>query len=308
MVQDNEKHAYLHRLSTKQLEELLRMDMEGLKLEDGDDGDVVFHILEELEQRESKCSVARIPDMDKAWVEFQEYYDMPEESDISLYPYKSDPDNNSSDEGNLHLGHFQHKRSLRRWIKQGLAAVIAIGIVFGGMVVAQAAGIDVFGTIGRWTDEVFRFIPLENESEGSTGSNIGKVAPEYDALREKLSSVGIDDTLVPTWYPEGFTYAEPEIRSSRISTAVTLDASGPDGLFVTVDFIKYSSPQLLSEVTFEKDSSDVEHYSNSKQDFYILSNLNSITAVWSDGIIVQQITGTISRDDIKKMIDSIGGI
>ena len=90
-------------------------------------------------------------------------------------------------------------------------------------------------------------------------------------------------------------------------TLLTLNASGPDDLFLTVDIIKYASPQLLSRVTFEKDASDIEYYSNSKQDFYILSNLNTITSVWSDGVLVQQITGNISRDDIKKMIDSIGG-
>lgn len=303
MVQNNEKHANLNRLSTKQLEELLRMDMDELALEDEN---MVFQILEAIEQRENESPADLIPDMDKAWAEFQEYYDIPEGAGVSLFPYRSDSDHNSSDEVNLHLGYFQRNRSLRRWFKQGLAAVIAVGVVFGGMVVAQAAGIDVFGTMGRWTDEVFRFIPLENESEESTGSNMGKVAPDYDALRESLSSVGIDDALIPTWYPEGFTYAEPEIRSSSLYTSVTLEAYGPDDSLLTVEFIKYTSPELVSESSFEKDANDVEYYSNSKQGFYILSNMDSYTAVWSDGIILQQITGTISRDDIKKIIDSIG--
>ena len=89
--------------------------------------------------------------------------------------------------------------------------------------------------------------------------------------------------------------------------SVTLEAVGPDGSFVSVDIIQYSSTQLLPKTSFEKDARDIEYYSNSKQDFYILSNLNTTTAVWSDGLLVQQITGNLSGDDIKKMIDSIGG-
>lgn len=41
MAKNNEKYAYLNRLSTEQLEELLRMDMEESK--PGNE-DVVFHI------------------------------------------------------------------------------------------------------------------------------------------------------------------------------------------------------------------------------------------------------------------------
>lgn len=298
MAKNNEKYAYLNRLSTEQLEELLRMDIE--EATPGNE-DVVFHILEVIEKRENEHPTGRIPDVDKAWAEFEEYYNVPEGAGVSLYPYKADSDNNSSDT----VENSSHKHSLRRWLKQGLIAAIAVGIVFGGMVVAQAAGIDVFSAIGRWTDEVFHFIPYQNGE--LTGSNSGEYAPEYDILREKLSSVGIDDDLVPTWYPEGFTYMEPEIITSRMSTSVTLDASGPNDLFVTVDIIKYFSPQQLPKSNFEKDASNIEYYSNSKQEFYLLSNLNTITAVWSDGLLVQQITGNISRDDIKKMIDSIGG-
>ena len=67
MAKNDEKYAYLNRLSTEQLEELLRMDME--MAEPGNE-DVVFHILEVIEQREDEHPTGRIPDVDKAWAEF----------------------------------------------------------------------------------------------------------------------------------------------------------------------------------------------------------------------------------------------
>ena len=75
MAKNDEKYAYLNRLNTEQLEELLRMDME--MAEPGNE-DVVFHILEVIEQREDEHPTGRIPDVDKAWAEFQEYYNIPE--------------------------------------------------------------------------------------------------------------------------------------------------------------------------------------------------------------------------------------
>ena len=213
MAKDNEKYAYLNRLTTEQLEDLLRIDIENLE---PSDEDVVFRILGVIDQRENDSPTSCIPDVDKAWAEFQEYYDMPEGAGVSLYPYIADSDHNSSAAVNLPLGCSQHKRSLRRWLKQGLVAVIAVGVVFGGMVVAQAAGIDVFGAIGHWSEVVFHFIPLENENGEPTGGNSGEYVPEYDTLREKLSSVGIDNDLAPAWYPEGFTCREPEIMTSRM--------------------------------------------------------------------------------------------
>ena len=75
MAKNSEKYAYLNRLSTEQLEELLRMDAEEAR--PGNE-DVVFHILEVIEQRENEHPTGRVPDVDKAWAEFQEYYDIPE--------------------------------------------------------------------------------------------------------------------------------------------------------------------------------------------------------------------------------------
>ena len=39
-----------------------------------------------IEQREDEHPTGRIPDVDKAWAEFQEYYNIPEGVDASLYP------------------------------------------------------------------------------------------------------------------------------------------------------------------------------------------------------------------------------
>lgn len=301
MAKNNEKYAYLNRLSTEQLEELLRMDMEESK--PGNE-DVVFHILEVIEQRENEHPTGRIPDVDKAWAEFQKYYNVPEGADASLYPCETEPDGSSENPAEFSS---RHKPRLRRWLKQGLVAVIAVSAVFGGMVAAQASGIDVFGTIGRWTDDVFHFAPSTDEHNQATGTHAGENAPEYAALREALTSLGIDENLAPTWCPEEFVATEPQIVSSNASDTVCLILSNGNDQFVSVDIIRYNSSQYLADTQFEKDAGDVEQYSNESQTFYILSNADTITATWSDGLLVEQFSGNISEDTIKNLIDSIGG-
>ena len=103
MAKNDEKYAYLNRLSTEQLEELLHMDME--MAEPGNE-DVVFHILEVIEQRENEHPTDASPDVDKAWAEFQEYYNVPEGADDSLYPCKTETGNSSGESSQVSF--FSH--------------------------------------------------------------------------------------------------------------------------------------------------------------------------------------------------------
>lgn len=301
MAKNSEKYAYLNRLSTEQLEELLRMDVEESK--PGNE-DVVFHILEVIEQRENEHPTGRIPDVDKAWAEFQEYYNVPEGADTSLYPCETVSDDSSENTAE-HCSCRMPR--MRRWLKQGLVAVIAIAVVFGGIVVAQAAGVDVFGTIGRWTNNVFHFDLSADETSTSTGIYVGEGISEYAALQETLASVGIDENLAPTWFPVGFNASDPEILTTNINDTVCLELfNEKNGQYISIEIIRYNTEQHLQSTQFEKDANNVEQYSNEHQTFYILSNADTITATWSNDLIMMQLSGNIPKDDLKKIIDSIG--
>ena len=301
MAKNSEKYAYLNRLSTEQLEELLRMDVEESK--PGNE-DVVFHILEVIEQRENEHPTGRIPDVDKAWAEVQEYYNVPEGADTSLYPCETVSDDSSENTAE-HCSCRMPR--MRRWLKQGLVAVIAIAVVFGGIVVAQAAGVDVFGTIGRWTNNVFHFDLSADETSTSTGIYVGEGISEYAALQETLASVGIDENLAPTWFPVGFNASDPEILTTNINDTVCLELfNEKNGQYISIEIIRYNTEQHLQATQFEKDANNVEQYSNEHQTFYILSNADTITATWSNDLIMMQLSGNIPKDDLKKIIDSIG--
>ena len=107
---------------------------------------------------------------------------------------------------------------------------------------------------------------------------------------------------------KSFEAGNLEVVSSSVSDIVNFVASSENGTTFSLDIIRYTSADYLSGTQFEKDTENIEQYSNDQQTFYILSNVDTITATWSDGLIVEQITGNISDEYMKKIIDSIGGV
>ena len=49
------------------------------------------------------------------------------------------------------------RRQTHKWLRRMGVAAASIAVMFAAMVTVQAAGVDVFGAIGRWTDSVFHF-------------------------------------------------------------------------------------------------------------------------------------------------------
>ena len=58
---------------------------------------------------------------------------------------------------------------------------------------------------------------------------------------------------------------------------------------------------------FEKDDQPVVQYISNNRLFYIMSDHQYKTAVWSDGSLMIDISGVLTEETTKKTIDSIGG-
>ena len=281
--------AYLEQLSTEQLEDILRAD---LASEDQENDEAVFHILEVLEKREKENPTGRLPDTDQAWKEFQQYYNIPEGEGQSLYPVRSDPETQSAP--------TPTKKSRRFRPRKILVVAAVLVLMFGSMLTAQAAGVDVFGAIGRWTEEKFHFVlPTTNQSD-TVGIN--------DDFQKASEKFGLPSSFVPTWCPEGFTPAEPleehiKNHSDSISCQYT---NTTENKFYLVTISQYYSADILNATVFEKDDSSVITYQSNGKNFYIFSNLENLTATWADKNYCITITGEITLDQIKNIIDSIG--
>lgn len=281
------------RMSTAELEQLLRLDFQASK--DGvSDLDAILYISDLLAKRNRPC------DSDAAWQQFQTQY-RPHADGRSLYDFEDEEDCSASEAKQASTAppraRIRSARGLRRLAV--LAAVLAALLL--GSIVAQATGLDVFGAIARWTDETFRFMSASSDDiSGSDGNQSGQedIGPYHSALQ----TIGMD-SLFPTWHPDGFTPGDLEITElyNRVSAHVTY--FGEDRAY-SVLIQHYTQPQSNTG-TFEKDDTPVEEYDHNGQTFYILSNLDTLTATTYDGEFLTMIDGSLTPDEIKAVIDSI---
>lgn len=280
----NKKQDYSRydQMSTAELEQLLRLDFQAS--EDGeDDLDAILYISDLLAKRNGPF------DSDTAWKQFQTQY-RPYADGRSLYDF----------EGEEVSSVCPAVRPRSAWPLRRLAILVAalIACLLGGMVAAQAAGVDVFGAIARWTDETFRFVSAGSDDTIGFGTDQGDIGQ----LQSVLQVLGMDG-MFPAWHPDGFTPGELEVTDLNISVSAHMDFFGGDRTYAVA--IQHFTQPTDNTGTFEKDDTPVEEYDHNGQTFYILSNLDSLTATTFDGEFMTMIYGTLTREEIKAIIDSI---
>lgn len=310
------KYGYLNQLSTTYLEGILRADIES---SEGGDEDMILYILEVIEQRKKNNQTGVICDVDEAWEEFQEHY-MGLES--PLYPTAISGGDSEYDRGNV-IGISPHgltavkhrqpaqQRTSRTFLKRLILVAATISVLLAGMVTAQAVGMDVFGALAKWTDEVFHFVSPTGECE-EEGTELKQAAinPDaqelHDALQSALDECGITEDLAPTWFPEGCVIVDkPKIVVTDYVCKISCEFQLPHNKCFVISVQRND----VSELTItEKDSKPVkEHLTNGKL-FYIMTNNGCQSAAWSNGeSLSAKVFGEIPIEDLKQLLNSIGG-
>lgn len=189
-------------------------------------------------------------------------------------------------------------RSIPWRIIGGIAAIVAVTVTL-TLGSVQASGLNVFGYLAQWTGEKLSFIV-----------NWGK-APEPEYLvefRDMLGEHKIPPELAPTWYPEGVQTEGPIYDEGNLfCDSVGIFFAFKDGRGFSVCVDRYFSPEDIGRDIVEKDTVDADPYTRNERTFYISSNNNTVTATWADGLLSERISGDLSVEEVKKIIDSIGG-
>lgn len=276
-------------MSTAELEQLLRLDFQAS--EDGaSDLDAILYLSDLLAKRKG------LSDSDAAWEQFQTKY-RPCADGRSLYDF-GDGEDAAPAEGPPAPAPIP-LRPARRLRRTVILAAALIACLLCGMAAAQAAGVDVWRAIAQWTDETFRFV-----SAGSDAAS-GFVTDQEDASQSQppLHDTQAMEALLPTWHPDGFTPGELEFTQLFGSESAHVTFFGEDRAY-SVAIEHYTQPHNNTGI-FEKDDTPVEEYVHNGQTFYILSNLDTLTATTYDGEFLLMIYGELTREEIKAVIDSI---
>lgn len=201
------------------------------------------------------------------------------------------------------------KRKARSVWRVGLVAALIAICLMSGMVVAQAAGVDVFGAIARWTDEVFSLGTIR--SDGATDRTSG-IASEDDAigssnktnyvsLQEALDDYGITEFSEPTWIPEGYAFE-----------SVEADRWIDDGSFIALYAKYYNGTDLLqikieryqgdANEQLEKTDTTVDSFVVGGLTVYLFENINSNSAAWVTEHYECYISGAVEKQILKQIV------
>lgn len=270
----------LQAMSPAELAEALERALDAID-EENYDPELIDAYLDALDK---KAPIPKEPDPEKAFQEFQDRL-----QSISCCGGASVADKNAPAP--------VRKRYPVKRVAVTVAATVAL--LFALMVGAQAAGMNVFGNLAQWTDELFFFIPSVSENPHNS---------EYHAeFRQALEEQGMPGDLALAWYPKGFTVKKLEAWDNEMGKLVEYCFQNEEGEAFSVSVDKYNVAVNIMSSPYEKDSGDVELYTSNERTFYIMSNVNTVTAAWSEGTLAETIRGQISVAEAKKMIDSMGG-
>lgn len=192
----------------------------------------------------------------------------------------------------------KHNRRFRRVWRMGLVAVFSIVCMFGVMVVAQAAGVNVFGAMAHWTDNVFSFGEIRSDGAVDVPNDTA-----FTSLQEALDVYGITEVAEPTWLPDGYTFMSVVADHRSNGDFIGLAAEYSNGAYIL--HVEFSSYQDEPSMQIEKTDAPVETFVVNDTIVYLLENIKNNAAAWMTEHFECIIAGPIDKTELRQMVLSI---
>lgn len=260
-------------METEELEQILRLDAEAPEGSESDT-ELLLYVMEVLASRRNNTNITG-NNAQKAWESFQQNYM---------------PDNYVEED---------RKPTAAPWLRRMIAAAAVIALVILIPVSANALKLEkLWDIFARWAKETFSFVSGENTEVSEPEADHKE---EFSSLQELLAFYEHPSNIVPSWIPDGFVLEKIEQDITPIQEIYrAFYLNGDKELRIRVH--TYLSDDIQS---IEIDNSYTQLYTASGVEYYIFDNLDQIQVIWIDGIYECIISGDLSIDEAKTMIDSI---
>lgn len=265
-------------MATADLEEILRLDAESPEGAESDT-ELLLYIMGVLADRRRNSGNAGKTAFE-AWESFEKNY-MPEEESSEVAVRKAG-------------WHFAP------WLRRSVAAVAIIVLLICIPITAEAFGLgDLWDVVARWAKETFSFV---NGEDTEITEPVPVNQEEYTSLQDALEKSNRDPSIVPTWVPDSFSL--DKIEKDVTPLQELYNAVFSDGHRHIKIFIQTYINMDPTKVEFT--DGFVDTYYAHDTEFFIFMNQNQVQAIWINDPYECSISGDISIDDLKRMIDSIG--
>lgn len=269
-IRGNGDLSYCDTMTTEELEEILRLDAE---MPEGQESDTekILYIMEVLAERKRNTSHTGNTALE-AYESFKQNYML--ETDDNAIPIKT-------------------KRRCPRWARSLTAAAAVLAILLTGSVTAKAFGFNIWKAVIQWTQETFHF--------GDWGNSEPKSNLQFDSLQAALEEGNTPTWLVPTSIPEGFNLTDINTEQSPVKKVYRAKYTNEESVLrITVQDHLGKGP-----VYVEQNEGLVEEYKVLGTTYYLFSNYETNRAVWLCESYECDISGDVTIEELKEMINSI---
>lgn len=269
----NRDFAKYDTMATEELEEILRSDSQSPEGQESD-GELLLYVMGVLAHRK-RNSENPGKTAQEAWESFETNY-LPKEEEV--HTAKS------------------NKKGLRRWIAAAAVLAILVSIPF----TASAMSWDeIWNAVATWAKETFSFV---SGGQPAPTEPVEQDARPYNSLQELLAETNRETNLVPTWIPDRYTLMDITVDENPMRKTYAAIYTGADSmLMITVKSYIAADPEKI-----EINEDLLEVYKAKNTEYYIFSNFEKLRVVWLDGSYECNISGDLTVEEMKTMIDSIG--
>jgi len=271
----NRDFAKYDAMATEELEEILRSDSQSPEGQESD-GELLLYVMGVLAHRKRNGDNPG-KTAQQAWESFEKHY-LPREEET-------------------HTAQSKRKTPLfRRWVAAAAVVAVFVAVPF----TASALRWDeIWNAVATWAKETFSFV---SEGQPTPTEPVIEDERSYDALQELLAETDQDSDIVPTWIPNGYMLQDIRVDETPMQkNYMAFYTCGEKELKISIRSYMAADPEKL-EIT--EDIQEI--YTVAGVEYYIISNFDQLRVVWISGSYECNISGDLTVEEMKQMIDSIG--
>ena len=254
-------------MSTERLDHILQAELE----KDHPKEEVVLPILSELEEREKNLPVEKTP----------EVLEMLEKL-------------------NKHETSSEQSRKKRKWLA-GIAAVAAAACIV-VMALPRTVGAEsILDVLFSWTGSIFEFFtPGQDRSDPPVEQLFETDNAGLQQLYDKVTELGVTESVVPMWLPEGFVLSD-------LKDVVVHNGSNVHSQFENGSEVISITYRISADITtkIEKEDTTVKVYDYADISHFVLENDENLSVTWTIDGAECLISADISRENLYEIIKSI---
>jgi len=190
-----------------------------------------------------------------------------------------------------------------RWMWIGRIAAITAALLVLVSAAAAVSGYDLLQLLTHWTAEQYTLAPGRVSHIEPDDIHIPEEPEEYADLQSALTAYGLNRPVVPQ-LPEGFVL-DDLVVDDKMYSSIVFSAAYCRGDDVIVILISVYLKDTDNFGNFQKDEGDPIPYETGGIIHLLATNAGRPVALWANGPAECAISGDITMEELKEMLDSI---